>query len=263
MNPVHRRNTLAVRSKAQDKTSGSRRGADVGGRTRVVSKEPIHEQILPHIRRDIVLNRWAPDERLPEMELCEEFGVSRTPLRDVLKILEVEGLVTLLPHVGAIVTPLDPPDLAEKLEVMSGLEQMSAMKIAEVQPAAAIREIERLHKAMALAAKNGQARKYYALNDEFHRAIVLGSSNHTLAKMHETVMWHVSRARNYANEHEPLTQSAAEHHDAIIERILARDPDGAARAMRGHLEEVTQTVLGCVSREANSRAALEIKQPAA
>src|SRR5687767_11483162 len=99
-------------------------------RPSIVSREPIHEQILPHIRRDIVTNRWAPGERLPEMELCAEFGVSRTPLRDVLKILEVDGLVELVPHVGAVVTRLDPPDLADKLEVLSGLEQTAAMKVA-------------------------------------------------------------------------------------------------------------------------------------
>lgn len=239
---------MVGRMKPQAKASGQKRKAD-SSRMRVVSKEPIHEQILPHIRRDIVLNRWAPDERLPEMELCEEFGVSRTPLRDVLKILEVEGLVTLVPHIGAIVTPLDPPDLAEKLELMSGLEQMSAMKVAQTQPPGAIREIERLHKAMATAAKNGQTSKYYALNDEFHRAIVMGCHNNTLAKMHETVMWHVSRARNYANERETLTQSAAEHHDAIVSHILSGDAEGAARAMREHLSEVMATVMARMSRE--------------
>src|SRR5690606_12133903 len=163
-----------------------------GSRTRIVSKEPIHEQILPHIRRDIVLNRWAPGERLPEMELCQEFGISRTPLRDTLKILEVEGLITLFPHIGAVVNPLDPPDLAEKLEVLSGLEQIAAMRVAEMQSPTALKEIKRLHKAMEDAAAKGQTIKYYALNDEFHRAIVLECGNATLAKFHETVMWHVS-----------------------------------------------------------------------
>jgi DNA-binding GntR family transcriptional regulator len=253
---------LVDKSRTQERGVNTKRKGDAVGRARLVFKEPIHEQILPHIRRDIVLNRWAPDERLPEMELCEEFGVSRTPLRDVLKILEVEGLVMLVPHVGAIVTPLDPPDLAEKLEVMSGLEQMSAMKVAKLQPPAAIREIERLHKAMAQAAKSGHASKYYGLNDDFHRAIVLGCGNSTLAKMHETVMWHVSRARNYANEREPLNKKAAEHHSAIIERILAGDPDGAARAVRDHLAEVTQIVLARFPRTLGAQTKLHMEHTA-
>lgn len=251
---------MAGKERAGRKPAISRR---TGSRTRIVSKEPIHEQILPHIRRDIVLNRWAPDERLPEMELCEEFGVSRTPLRDVLKILEVEGLVTLVPHIGAVVTPLNTPDLAEKLEAMSGLEQISAMKVAELQPPAALKQIKRLHKAMEEAAKNGQTTKYYALNDEFHRAVVLGSGNATVAKMHETVMWHVSRARNYANEREPLNQSAAEHHDAIVDALERGDPEGAARAMREHLAEVIVNVLERVARPAARGGDREIKDSAA
>ncbi|MDI6029143.1 GntR family transcriptional regulator [Corticibacterium sp. UT-5YL-CI-8] len=234
-----------------------------GGRTRIVSKEPIHEQILPHIRRDIVLNRWAPDERLPEMELCEEFGVSRTPLRDALKILEVEGLVTLVPHIGAVVTTLNSPDLAEKLEVMSGLEQLAAMKVAEMQPPVALREIKRLHKAMEEAATKSQTSKYYALNDEFHRALVLGSNNVTLAKIHETVMWHVSRARNYANEREPLNRGAAEHHDAIVNALVKGDPEQAGRAIREHLAEVISIVLKRATVASSRPQAHEIEDTAA
>ena len=253
---------MAGKEKAGRRQPAARRRTD-GSRTRIVSKEPIHEQILPHIRRDIVLNRWAPDERLAEMELCEEFGVSRTPLRDVLKILEVEGLVMLVPHIGAVVTPLNPPDLAEKLEAMSGLEQISAMKVAELQPPAALREIKRLHKAMEEAARNGQTSKYYGLNDEFHRAVVLGSGNSTIAKMHETVMWHVSRARNYANEREPLNQSAAEHHDAIVDALEKGDPEGAARAMRNHLAEVIANVLDRVTAPTSRATDQEMEDTAA
>src|SRR3954451_2412020 len=94
---------------------GKRRLQDAAPRAGLGSKEPIHEQVLPLIRRDIIENRWQPGERLPEPDLCAEFGVSRTPMRDVLKILEAEGLVQLLPHVGAVITRLDAPDLADKL----------------------------------------------------------------------------------------------------------------------------------------------------
>lgn len=253
---------MARNTRTLEKTgSTTRRSAN--GRGRIVSKEPIHEQILPHIRRDIVHNRWAPGERLPEMELCEEFGVSRTPLRDVLKILEVEGLIQLVPHIGAIVTPLNPPDLSEKLEVMSGLEQIAAMTVARRRPPQAIKEIERLHRAMAQAATDGQISKYYALNDEFHRAIVLGAANHTLSKIHETVMWHVSRARNRANERETLTPRAAEHHDAIVDRILKGDQEGAARAMREHLDDVIANVLARMNRGTSPETSTDVQPDAA
>lgn len=219
--------------------------ANIPSRNRlsVVSKEPIHGQILPHIRRDIVMNRWAPGERLPEMELCAEFGVSRTPLRDVLKILEVDGLVELVPHVGAVVTRLDPPDLADKLEVLNGLEQTAAMKVAAKRPPEVLAEIGRLHGEMGSAAAEKRIEDYYELNDEFHRTIVLGANNPTLARMHEVMMWHVSRARHRANENEPLTESQAEHHAGIVAAIMSGAVEAAGKAMRDHLAEVGQLIL--------------------
>ena len=69
------------------------------GRRRLIVKELIHEQILTHIRQDIISNRWEPGHRLSEPDLCREFGVSRTPMREALKVLETEGLVILRPHV--------------------------------------------------------------------------------------------------------------------------------------------------------------------
>jgi len=218
----------------------------VARRGKLVSREPIHEQILPHIRRDIVLNRWLPGERLPELDLCAEYGVSRTPLRDVLKILEVEGLVELQPHVGAVVTLMDSPDLAEKFEVMMNLEQAAAMTVAQLRSPAVLKEIQRLHRSMELAAKEAKIDQYYRLNDEFHRAIILGSANQTRARIHEILMSHVSRARNRANKHEGLTASSAEHHALIVQSILAGAAEAAGQAMREHLVEVTRGALSDV-----------------
>jgi len=210
----------------------------------VVSREPIHEQILPHIRRDIVEGRWAPGERLPEPLLCKAFGISRTPLRDALKILESEGLIELLPHVGAVVTDPTVPDVAEKMEVLAALERLAAERVAETRPAAALSEIRRLHAGMKKAATARDAATYYRLNDEFHRAIVVGSGNRTLMEMHERIMWHVHRARHRANEYERLSADAAEHHDRIVRHILAGDVAAAAQATREHLRDVSDIILG-------------------
>jgi DNA-binding GntR family transcriptional regulator len=206
-------------------------------------REPIHEQILPQLRQDIIAGRWQPGDRLPEPELCEAFGVSRTPLRDALKILETEGLVRLLPHVGATVTPIDPPDLQDKLDVLSGLEQVAAAKVAAQQDPVLLRRLRALHLAMADAARQQDVMRYYGLNDELHAAIVLGAGNDTLTRLHATMMWHVFRARRRVNERAPLADDAEQHHEAIMQAILRADPDGASLAMRRHLSDVVRTVL--------------------
>lgn len=210
---------------------------------RLLGRGPMHEQILPHLRRDIVEGRWQPGDRLPEPELCEAFGVSRTPLRDALKLLETEGLVRLSPHVGATVTPIDPPDLMDKLEVMSGLEQMATAGVALAQEPAVIARIHALHLAMTEAAQRNQRKRYYRLNDDFHAAIIRGHGNETLIRLHETMMWHIFRARHRIHEALPLAAGAAHHHDHIIDALMKADPDAAILAMRHHLKDVARTVL--------------------
>jgi len=218
-------------------------GIPSSARSFVVAREPIHEQILPHIREDIIAGRWPPGERLPEPLLCNEFGISRTPLRDALKLLEAEGFVELLPHVGAVVTDPGVEEVAEKMEVLLALEQIAAAKVARTRAPETLASIQRLHGAMKAAALSGDAKTYFRLNDEFHRAIVLGAANKTLATMHERIMWHVHRARHRANDFERFEEDAAEHHDRIVARIVAGDEAGAAAALLDHLREVTELIL--------------------
>jgi len=212
-------------------------------RSSIVVKELIHEQILPHLRRDIISNRWEPGERLPEPLLCNEFGISRTPLREALKILEGEGLIELRPHVGGVITPLDPPDLADKFEVLIGLEQLAASKVARLHNPKTLDTIVKVQTEMASAAAAGEVARYYDLNDQFHRAIVLGANNATLGQLHEKMMLHVHRARHRVKEYEPLSKSAAQRHDAIITHLLHGDEDAAGKAIRVHLEDVINAVL--------------------
>jgi DNA-binding GntR family transcriptional regulator len=222
---------------------GTKAAVAVESRLNLVSKEPIHEQILPHLRRDIIENRWPPGERLPEPNLCAEFGVSRTPMRDALKILEADGLIQLVPHVGAVVTRLDPPDLIDRLDVLIGLEQAAAIAVARAGFRQTLRQVQHLHQAMIKAAEGRRVQVYYRLNDEFHRVIVLGANNATLSRLHETMMWHVYRARHHANEHEPLAPWAAEHHQHIVDALQRGAADEAGNEMRRHLEEVKRIVI--------------------
>ena len=210
----------------------------------VLSRTPFNERILPYIRRDIVTGRWKPKERLSEPTLCREFGVSRTPLRDAFKVLEAEGLIALVPHVGAVITEPTVPDIGEKMELLISLEQFAAYKLASARPPGAIAAMMSCHEAMIVAARKTKPADYYRLNDEFHRAIVVGTGNKSLADAHERVMWHVYRARHLANEHEPLSENAASHHQSIVDAIAAGDCFAAERAMRDHLLDVSAIITG-------------------
>jgi len=211
--------------------------------SRIVNKELMHEQVLPILRNDIISNRWEPGERIPEPLLCSEFGISRTPLREALKVLETEGLVELKAHVGVVVTPLDPPDLADKFEVLIGFEQFAAAKVARLQHRETLERIARIQAAMVAAAAAGDVARYYDLNDDFHCAIVDGTGNSTLSRMHRTMMWHVRRARHRVHEYEPAHRTSAAQHDAIIRHLKRGNDQAAGLAARAHLENIATAVL--------------------
>jgi DNA-binding GntR family transcriptional regulator len=209
----------------------------------VVRYAPMHDQILPHLRKDIVENRWKSGERLSEPLLCKEFGVSRTPLRQALKTLETEGLVRLIPHVGAVVTDPDEAEVGEHMEVLIALEQLAATRVAETGKPEVLREIQRIQREMNAAAKSGDAGRYYTLNDRFHLAIVHGTGNRSLMDLHEKVMWHVHRERHRVNFGESVTSDSESSHTGLLQAILKGQSESAGLAMREHLEHVGRLML--------------------
>lgn len=211
--------------------------------TPVVRNIPMHDQILPHLRRGIVENRWKSGERLPEPQLCREFGISRTPLRQALKTLEADGLIRLVPHVGAVVTDPDAAEVGETMEILIGLEQLAATRVTQSQRSEVLNEIERIYDDMQQAGQHNDAVHYYHLNDSFHRSIVRGTRNRSLVDLHEKVMWHVHRERHRANLGEPFTVESAASHGEIVHAILDGRAEDAGLAMRRHLENVSQLMM--------------------
>jgi DNA-binding GntR family transcriptional regulator len=209
----------------------------------IVRFAPIHDQILPHLRRDIVENRWKSGERLSEPLLCKQFGVSRTPLRVALKTLEAEGLIRLVPHVGAVVTDPGATEIAETMEILIGLEQLAAVRVAQSKRPEVLHDIKRIYEEMRRAARRGDASRYYELNNDFHICIVRGTGNRSLVDLHEKVMWHVHRERHRANFMEAVTVESAENHHDIVDAILQHRAEDAGRAMRKHLENVGKLML--------------------
>ena len=203
----------------------------------------MHDQILPRLRKDIVENRWKSGERLSEPLLCREFGVSRTPLRQALNTLEAEGLVKLIPHVGAVVTDPDAAEVGERMEMLIALEQLAATRVTEAAKPDVLREIQSIHDEMLEAVRTEDAARYYGLNDRFHLAIVRGAGNRSLTDLHEKIMWHVHRERHRVNFGESVTSDSASHHEALVRAIMARQPEAAGLAMRKHLEEVSRLML--------------------
>jgi DNA-binding GntR family transcriptional regulator len=200
-------------------------------------RESMHVAILEQLRLDIVEGRWQPGERLPEPLLCEEFGVSRTPLRDAFRILETERLVELIPHVGAVVTAPDASGINGAFEVLALLEAAAAETVARHRSPEVVRKLRKVCELMQIALEKGNHRRYFELNDDFHAAIVEGASNPVLQQTHEHLMWHVYRIRQTINRHRPFSREAGtgEEHQDIVQAIMDGESARAFALVRSHL----------------------------
>src|ERR1041384_4636824 len=142
--------------------------------------QSLHDEILTRLRDHIVEGNVPDGGRIPERQLCEMLGISRTPLREALKVLAARGLIELLPNRGARVRQLSERDLAELFDVMAGLESLAGRLACEAITDEEIAAIERLHYEMYGHYLNSDMHGYFEVNQRIHESIVAAARNETL-----------------------------------------------------------------------------------
>jgi DNA-binding GntR family transcriptional regulator len=200
-----------------------------------ILRTSLHEQLRERLRTLIIEGELKPESRIDEKALCERFGVSRTPLREVLKVLATEGLVTLLPNRGARVAGFDLADLAETFPVMGALEALAGQLAAVSATDAEIAAIEQLHIAMHVAYGSRDLRRYFDLNQRIHASILAATRNTTLTQLYEQVSGKVRRARFSANLSDARWAEAIAEHDLMLAALKARDGAALAQVLQAHL----------------------------
>jgi DNA-binding GntR family transcriptional regulator len=196
----------------------------------------LHTELLEALRELVIHGDLAPGSRVPERILCQRFGVSRTPLREALKVLAAEGLVRLYPNRGARVSALDEGDLHDLFEVIGMLEGEAGRLACERMTDAAIAEVQALHYRMYAHFLREELPEYFQLNQAIHRAILDGAKNALLAATHRQLAGRIVRARYMSNRlgHDRWKQ-AVEEHGQILEALVRRDGDRLAGILRTHL----------------------------
>ena len=188
-------------------------------------EEPsLHYETLSRLRDHIVEGNIPDGGRVPERQLCEMLGISRTPLREALKVLAAEGLVELLPNRGARVRQLSEHALAELFDVMGGLEALAGRLACENISDAEIAEIERLHYEMYGFYLHRDMHGYFRVNQLIHQKIVEASRNATLQGAYASFAGRIRRIRysaNFARKRERWGEAMREH-ETILEALRRR-----------------------------------------
>jgi DNA-binding GntR family transcriptional regulator len=215
----------------------------------------LHEQVAQGLRDLIFAGDLSPGTFVDETRLCEQLAISRTPLREALKVLTAEGLIRHEPRRGCFVNEVTEQDLDDIFPVIALLEGRCAYEAALHAGEADILALEALHGQLQDSAAQGRIPDYYAANFAIHEAVITIAGNKWLAQVIGDLRKILKLARlQQLNAPGRLTQSLAEHM-AIFAALKARDAEGAEAAMRTHLTRQREA-LRQLARQHKSRIAV-------
>jgi DNA-binding GntR family transcriptional regulator len=192
----------------------------------------LYEEVAELLRQRIFRRELEPGSWIDEMKLAEEYGISRTPLREALKVLAAEGLVTMKVRRGAYVTEVSEQDLAEVYHLLSLLESDAAAVVAQRATEAELKELQGLHQ--ELEAAQGDRDRFFALNERFHMRLLELSGNRWRNQMVADLRKVMKLNRHNSLLKAGRLEESMQEHRAVMQALLARDSAATMQRMQEH-----------------------------
>jgi DNA-binding GntR family transcriptional regulator len=204
---------------------------------KVIEKKTLHEEIANNLRELIMAGELQKGDKIKEDELCSSMGISKTPLREALRVLSVEGLIRLVPNRGSFVSTPTFEEIREMFGVMSVLEGVCAREAAEKMGEKDLAILEKLHKKLEENYRRKAQREYIRINNQFHSFLQELAGNRTLNQIVNGLRKKILLYRYQSlNLPERFAQSIQEHRD-LLEAFRKKDPKKAETLMRRHLKK--------------------------
>ena len=194
----------------------------------------LYEEVAELLRQRIFNRELAPGSWIDELKLAEEYGISRTPLREALKVLATEGLVTMKVRRGAYVTEVSERDLADVYHLLALLESDAAGVVATKASDVQLKELATLHKELERSV--GQREKFFELNEAFHMRLLAIADNRWRDQMVADLRKVMKLNRHNSLLKTGRIQESLAEHQAIMTALLARNPTGTVQAMQSHFK---------------------------
>jgi len=208
-----------------------------------IARVALHDQVLARLRTLLIEGHIAPGAKLNERELCALLRVSRTPLREAIKLLASEGMVDLLPNRGAVAVKLTEADILNTFEVLAGLEAMAGELAAQRMSEEERVEVRAMHFEMLASFTRRHLSNYYRLNALIHAAINRAARNPVLTSTYQTINARVQSLRFRTNQDEAKWSRAMQEHEAMIQALQARDGAAMRQVMVTHLMNKRDTII--------------------
>jgi DNA-binding GntR family transcriptional regulator len=198
-----------------------------------LARRALYEDVADRLRQQIFARELEPGSWIDEQKIAAAWGISRTPLREALKVLAAEGLVTMKLRRGAYVTEVSQRDLSEVFHLLSLLESDAAAEVARRASAAQLQELDALHQQLEAAVR--QRDRFFAVNEAFHlRLLEIADNrwrNQIVADLRKVMKLH----RHHSLFKTGRIQESLKEHRGLMSALRARNAELAARRMRAHL----------------------------
>lgn len=192
----------------------------------------LYEEVAELLRQRIFRRELEPGSWIDEVKLAQEYGISRTPLREALKVLAAEGLVTMKVRRGAYVTEVSERDLSDVYHLLALLESDAAAVVAERATEAQLKDLQKLHQELEAAVKNRD--KFFAVNERFHMRLLELADNRWRDQMVADLRKVMKLNRHNSLLKSGRIQESLAEHAALMDALVRRDREAARERMQEH-----------------------------
>ncbi|MBN8504393.1 MAG: GntR family transcriptional regulator [Burkholderiales bacterium] len=201
----------------------------------VLSRPPLYQEVAEQLRQRIFNRSLEPGAWVDELRVCADLGISRTPLREALKVLASEGLVTMKPRRGAYVTEMSERDVREAYALLSLLESDAVANLAATRSDQQLLELERLH--AELESSQHQREAFFATNERFHLRLLELEGNRWRQQIVGDLRRLMKLNRHHSLFRQGRVQESLREHRELMVALRNRQPDQARALMRAHFAQ--------------------------
>lgn len=190
----------------------------------IAEHQPLPDKIANFVREAIIVGKLKPGEKISEAKLADELHISRTPIREAIRMLESEGFVSIIPRRGTIVSEFSLEDLYEYFQIKACLEGFAAASVVDSLSEREFNKLKRLNKEEMAAIDAGDFSHYLRIHDDFHQIFLARTANRKLFSLIQHMGFHIRRLEKIFNDHPDIFVTCSETHGDLIAAFEARDP---------------------------------------
>ncbi len=208
----------------------------------IAEHQPLPDKIANFVREAIIVGKLKPGEKISEAKLADELHISRTPIREAIRMLESEGFVSIIPRRGTIVSEFSLEDLYEYFQIKACLEAFAAASVVAALSERDLSKLRRLNEEEMVAVKEGDFPHYLRIHEDFHQTFLTRTGNRKLMLVIQQLGFHIRRLEKIFNDHPEIFIACSETHGDLILAFESRDPKRVREIVEHNILHIAEKI---------------------